>query len=202
MLQYDDVTKKDIDEMIRLYRKYLNDGEPIIDQITDNYYSGSFVGVKCINDNGKIIGVLSGYKGLDFTCGHDELAADIRTRYPEAMIYTTEMLVVRPEYRHQGVAAGLVNQFNDRISKTDAQYLLVELWREPTGRVPGRVILSELGGEVEHRYIPMFYKNLADYGLTCPICGVECVCGADICLLKLNGRIRSLDDAKYQKSVN
>lgn len=186
MHRIETVTKEDIGMMIRLYRQCLNDGEPIQEQIEKGFYSGSFIGVKCIGDNGEIMGVFTAFKGIAFTCEHRELVTYFRSKYPKESIYTAEMLVVSPKWRHLGIAQALVEAFNEKLQETDATYLLIELWREPTGRIPGRVVLGIIGGEVEHLYKPYFYKELASYGLTCPICGPVCQCGADICLLKLN----------------
>lgn len=174
--------------MIQLYRQYLNDGNPIDEQIRKGFYSDDFIGVKCVDEDGSIVGVFTAFKGVAFTCGHEDLVDYFQTRYPEASIYTAEMIVVLPKWRHLGIAQLLVEAFNTKLRETDATYLLIELWREPTGRIPGRVVLGIIGGEVEHLYKPHFYDDLESYGLTCPICGRTCKCGADICLLELESQ--------------
>ncbi len=190
MHRIETITEEDIGMMVQLYRQYLNDGEPIENQIRRGFYSDNFVGVKCVGEDGRIMGVFTAFKGIAFTCEHQELVAYFYTKYPNQSIYTAEMLVVLPKWRHLGVARLLVEAFTQKLVQTDATYLLIELWREPTGRIPGRVVLGVIGGEEEHLYRPHFYENLEAYGLTCPICGKICKCGADICLLKLDKKTK------------
>jgi len=186
MLQYLNIEISDLPELTSIYRRYLNDGESIERQLERGMTSGGFIGVKCVAD-GEICGVFSAFKGIEFTCGHDELVKSLKDKYKDAVIYTTEMIVVLPNFRHQGIAHEMVKRFKEQINQTNAEYLLIELWRKPSGRVPGRVVLNVLGGEVEYAHYPMFYKDLSKYELTCPICGVACICGADISMLKLTG---------------
>jgi len=185
MPKYERIQEADLEAMTAIYKRYLNKGESIGSQIRQGFYESQFVGVKCIDKTGGICGIISGFKGIRFTCGHEELVNKIKKKYKDESIYTTEMLVVLPGKRHQGIGEELVRRFKKQLDQTDAKYLLSELWRKPGGKVPGKVIVEVLGNEVEHWYLANFYKDLAKYKLTCPICGENCICGADISLIKL-----------------
>lgn len=198
MFHYKKVEALDIPDMIKLYKIYLNDGEIIDEQITKDFYTDGFIGIKCVDEHNKMIGVVSAFPGVEFTCGHEALVEEIKALYKGHCIYTTEMIVVIPEFRHLNIGEQMINHFHVALDRTKADYFITELWKEPSGRVPGRLITNILGGEVKHYSIPLFYEALASYGLTCPICGDTCVCGAEISIIDLHqeGRVKSYERSK------
>lgn len=184
MFQYLPLEESDFEIMVELYKKYLNDGELIDQHLKEGMESDGYIGFKCVSEGGEVCGLFTAGAGIDFTCGHLDLAEKIRTDYPYTSIYTADMLVVKPEYRQYGIAAELVLKLRDKLHECGVDFFLAELWRVPDGRLPGKVVL-EVGKEIEHTFYPNFYKDIAKYGLSCPICGKDCICGADICLMEL-----------------
>lgn len=202
MFQYLPLDISDLPIMVELYKKYLNDGPSIEGYLKEGFESDGYIGFKCLDEYDNVCGVFSTRIGIDFTCEHFALVNKIKENHSNKKIYTADMLVVLPEYRHFGIAYELVLKLKNKLIEYEVDLFLVELWREPDGRLPGKVILDWLGKEIEHTFYPDFYKDIAKYELTCPICGTNCICGADICLIELikdNGRFM---DEHSKKKVN
>lgn len=185
MYKYDALTKEDLPVIIEFYNEFLNGGKGVEKHLNEAVISNEYFGVKCIDLNGKICGIFSSYKGIEFTCEHLALVEKLENKYKNKDIYTLDMMAVLPEHRNKGIAYQLGLKLKDMLLEKKAELLMAELWRQPDGKLPGKVILDCLGHEIEHEYYPNFYIELEKYELSCPICGVPCICGADICILDL-----------------
>lgn len=185
MYKYTPLEKSDLPEIIKFYKEYLNGGHGVEIHLEEVFDSKDYMGVKCIDSQGTIFGIFSAYKGVEFTCGHLDLVEELENKYKDKNIYTLDMMAVLPEHRNEGIAFKLGLQLKEMLLNRKVQILMAELWRQPTGKLPGKVILDSIGHELEHNYFPDFYLELEKYELSCPICGVPCKCGADVCLLAL-----------------
>lgn len=185
MYKYIPLAKTDLPVIIKFYKEFLNGGRGVEEHLNQAIVSKEYFGIKCIDLNGEICGIFSAYKGIEFTCAHFDLVEKLEHRYKNKNIYTLDMMAVLPEHRNEGIAYELGLKLKDMLLEKKAELLMAELWRQPDGKLPGKVILDSIGHEIEHNYYPGFYTELEKYELSCPICGVPCICGADICILDL-----------------
>lgn len=185
MYKYVYLTKEDLPIIINFYKEFLNGGIGVDKHIQRAMESNNYIGVKCLDSEGNTYGVFSAYRGIEFTCGHLDLIKELQEKYKNKNVYTLDMMAVLPNHRNEGIAYELGLRLKDLLLENKAEILMAELWRQPDGKLPGKVILDSIGHELEHSHFSNFYEELEKYELTCPICGVPCKCGADICLLDL-----------------
>lgn len=177
--------REDLPDLIKLYRGYLNDGEAIDSYLRDGMESDGYLAVKCVCD-GKTVGIISAKKGLDFTCGHEDLIERIYDKWGSDGIYCGEMLAVLPQYRKMGIAKALTQKLAEALVSAGARYLVLEEWhRSIEDDIPATGIVKYLGNAETICTDRNFYKDIAKYGLTCPECGAECHCGAKIIIITL-----------------
>lgn len=184
MIQYSEIEKKDLKEIINIYEKYLNSGKYIRKSIRDAFISKDFIGYKAC-DGERIIGFFTGQGGIAFTYPHPELEQEILEFAAGRKIYTPDGLYVAEEYRNKGIAAELILRMRESIRNKDVELALVELWIYPDRTVPAKIPLKGIGRAVYQKKVPMFYHKLKEYGVKCPICGDDCKCGVLIQLLEL-----------------
>lgn len=185
MFTYSLVCRNDLPDLIKLYRGYLNDGDAIDRYIRGNFETDGYIAVKCVCD-GKTVGVISANKGLEFTCGHEDLIEKIYKELGNKDIYCGEMLAVLPEFRNQGIAKGLAQRLAEELKEKKARYLVLEEWQRSIEHdTPANGIVKYLGTSETVCIDPEFYKDLAKYGLTCPQCGQNCTCGAKVIIITL-----------------
>lgn len=185
MYSYGFLTEEDREIIISFYEEFLNGGKGVRKHIEELMGNNNYIGIKCIDSEGLVCGIFSAYRGVEFTCGHLDLVQEIQYKYENRNIYTLDMMVVLPSHRNEGIAYELGLQLKKVLQSHRAELLMAELWRQPDGKLPGKVILDSIGHQLEHNYFPDFYEELERYELNCPICGVPCRCGADICILDL-----------------
>lgn len=184
MLNYEKVTENDLDELIKFYRIYLNDGSNVDKYVSEGINSEHFVGYKCCSD-GKMVGVLTARYGIDFTYPHKELNDDISALCKGKSIYTLDAIAVIPEYRKSGVASEITRLVMKQIKEYGGELSLMEMWIHPNGYIPVYKMFDVYGKYIYNKEVPLFYKDLKRYGFTCPICGEECRCGALIRVMEL-----------------
>jgi GNAT superfamily N-acetyltransferase len=195
MLIYESVTPEDARELDSLYERYLNSGDAILPWIENGVCIPGYCGVKCLDD-GKIVGVMSARPGVDFTCGHYELAREIETQWQGGRLYTIDICVVISSHRKRGIAKALIKRLGEKLIETGCTHVVAELWlrgREDAGdehRSPVLPLFQRHWGEM-HRIgeFSDFYRELDKYGMTCPYCGGgECICGAIVGIFELKER--------------
>ena len=184
MIEYSEIIRDDLGEVIALYEKYLNSGEYIERSMRKAFDSEEYIGYKAC-DNGRIVGFFCGQKEIEFTYPHPELEKEIRYFAGNRKLYTPDGLLILDEYRKHGIAGELIRRMKKCLLEKQIELALVELWIYPDGTIPARTPLKDIGEAVYEKRISMFYSRLREYGITCPICGAECKCGALIQLLEV-----------------
>ncbi len=184
MLEYLDFCKEDIDTLTEYYSRYLNDGEGLIDFIRTAAEGDGYFGSKAV-ENGTIVGFFTFQLGMMFTYPRPDLIEKLEKRTGGKKTVTVDTLVVLPEKRGKGVAGSLRERNSRLLKERGISFMLAESWIYPDGRVPSFRVYADMGRIVFEEKIPLFYKDLGKYGITCPICGSECRCGADILLTEL-----------------
>lgn len=194
MLEYKKLGFSDEDIATEYYETYLNAGPSVRDYIRTGLRTEGFVGYKCVDtETGKTIGVMSARPGIEFTCDHPELVEMVEERWGTQGVYTVDLQVVEPAYRKHGVGKQLAVLLQQGLRENHAVCMVLELWiRHWEHDVPALHNMQNAWGDtniVTLTVVDDFYKNLADYGLTCPECGTDCKCGALIAVLVLDGSL-------------
>jgi hypothetical protein len=143
-----------------------------------------YVGFKAVCE-GKIVGLVSGRSGIDFTYPHPELEEDIYNQFKNVTLYTPDALIVSQKCRNEGISKKLGDLFIDSLKRKKVQYILTELWIHTDGNIPALNPVSRWGTPVYTKELPLFYDKLSDYGMKCPLCGSNCKCGALVQVLKI-----------------
>lgn len=190
MLDYKRLTPSDEDIVTQYYETYLNSGPSIRGYVRTGLNAPGFVGFKCVDtETGKFVGMISARPGIEFTCEHPELVAMVEDRWGKEGLYSGDMIVVDPAYRKHGVGRQLAILLREGLRENHAVCMVMELWlRHREGDVPALHPLQNAWKDfniITLTVVKNFYKDLADYGLTCPECGTECKCGALIAALVL-----------------
>lgn len=184
-LKYQEITSEDEEQVVQLYSKYLNSGNYIAKHVHSEILSPEFVGFKVV-DGERIVGIVSGVKGIVFTYPHEDLEEEIKSKYTDRIIYTVDSMIVEEEYRHYGIATELGHYFVKELYNRGVDIMLTELWIKPDGSIPAMSVVACWKNCIEQRDIPMFYENLDKFEMECPICGSRCICGARIRLIKVD----------------
>ncbi len=186
MLVYSNITSDDFAPMLALYERFLNAGEGISRHLGESMNTPGYLGVKCM-DSDVMAGVISAAPGIEFTCGHEDIAAQIQARWRGKSVYTGDMLAVLPEYRGRGIARKLSESWREELMRHGCEILILEGWRRTNeGDVPMSGILKYLGEHTTFGEYPDFYIESERYGVVCPECGKHCRCGARICVVEIN----------------
>ncbi len=189
IITYDVITEEDADEVARLYAEHLNSGDSVEEHVKEGIKSPDFIGFKAVC-NGKIVGMLTGRGGVDFTYPHPELEERLSKYWEGKKVYTPDSVVVLKEYRHHNIFNELGARLVPTIYERGYEILLTELWIYPNGNVPAEATVRHWGELVHKEDIPMFYKDNEKYGIICPICGKTCTCGARIIIMDVDGDIK------------
>ncbi len=177
MIRYSEIRQGDIRQVVRRYEQYLNSGEYIRNDILEAFRASGYVGYKA-EDGGRIVGIVSGRRGIAFTYPHPELGEELSGYAGCRGVYTVDCLLVLPEYRHTGIARNLIYCIRRWLKGIKTELVLAEIWMYPDASVPAAAAFAHLGRTVFHRALPEFYKENETYGIECPICGKHCCCGA------------------------
>jgi GNAT superfamily N-acetyltransferase len=186
------VTREDADSVSRLYEEYLNGGGDIAQWLDSGLRMPGYCGVKCV-EGGQLVGIVSARPGVEFTCGHHGLVREIEARWSGHKLYTADMGLVVPSHRGRGIAKTLMGLARDALLELGCSHIVAELWLRgaPGGSrehsSPILPIVRECWGElIEVGEFPDFYRELKEYGMTCPYCGAgDCVCGAAVYVAEL-----------------
>lgn len=185
------IEESDLEEVSKLYFKYLNGGDYIKEQIEVEIKSKDFIGFKAKADN-KIVALAYGTRGMGFTYPRKDIESDLLDyirnydkTFEESKIFSSDALLVLPDFRHNGLANKLMLLLRESLIKTGYKYVFVEMWRHIDGFVPAEAPHDLLGEVIYRKEYLNFYNKLIDFGITCPICGRDCKCGAQIEIIKL-----------------
>lgn len=172
--------EEDIKEALKLHSKYIDSGMEV-----DEHYMGlatekQYIGIQCVNEEGKMVGSLIYTPGISFSAKHDEIKEDIEQRYPNKIFYTGDVLVIDKAYRNMGLTKPMIEAGRKELKKHGAEYVVGELWIHPDGKIPASMLPSYFKS-AKHLYnVPDFYKEYYNIKIKCPVCGDHCKCGAAI----------------------
>ena len=176
-MRYLPLRGEDISEVTELYARWLNGGQSIRDDIFRAWDAGAYFGTRAVL-RGQTAGIFTMREGLEFTYPHPELEAEVLEQAHGRKIYTSDALLVLPEYRDEGIAHRLIHDTIRQLRQREPGVVLTEIWIYANGKCPAREPLETMGRVFWRKRVPGFYRYLDRYGITCPICGKNCVCGA------------------------
>lgn len=176
-MRYEEITPADYNEVCEIYEAYLNSGDYIKDEIRESMENQDFIGLKAV-DGETVAGMCFGSAGIRLTYPHPELEAELQAAAGDRKVFTFDALAVRPEYRGQHISIELLTRLAALIRSRGYPVTLSEMWVYPDGDIPVVPLLPHIGKPLYETRAEGFYKDLAKYGLECPICGKNCVCNA------------------------
>ncbi len=183
-MKYLPISEADIPEIISLYAKHLNEGESISASISSAWENGSYMGF-IAKENGETAGFMTVRRGIAFTYPHPDLEAEIAEISKGKKIAYCDALLVLPKNREEGTAHELAAKVKEFLRNMGVELFLSEIWIYPDGTSPAQKVFESVGTVVWKERSDDFYRDLASYGMSCPICGTDCVCGAWIELMEL-----------------
>ncbi len=176
-MEYSRITSDDIPQIIDYTQRFLTNGEEIREEIELSVEEGNYFGIKA-TDGKEIVGFLTIKKGVQFTVPHPGLEREIRRITNPGCVYYVDGIWVSEDYRHHGISCGLVKRTGSFVKQLGGDYIFIEEWIYPDGHIPVKDVISKWGTPVYEKEVPLFYKDMKKYGMTCPICGSNCKCGA------------------------
>lgn len=180
MIEYMDTTSEDYDEIADLAEKYLTHGSAIKEEIHRKDAEGRYFGVKAVED-GEIVGFYTYVDDcIEFTVPHPELEQRIAELAGDEKIITGDAIFISPNHQRRGIGMEVSRRVSEHARRRGGKLFITEAWVHPDGSIPSRKAFLCNGEVVFEETIPMFYQGLDQLGLECPICGKNCVCGAQI----------------------
>ena len=178
-VRFENATRADLPELMRFCERFLTTGEHDLTRLEDAFDTGRYLACKAMSQ-GKALAFMAASAGISFTYPHPALEAEIRAFAHGRRIWTFDAAVVLPEYRGRGLISGLFQQMLRQLRARGVELIISENWIYPDGHIPVIKHSERFGRIVFQREIPGFYREFPRYGLRCPICGENCVCGARI----------------------
>lgn len=179
------IREEDAGAIEQLYETYLNSGGYIRSHVLEGIRSRDYIGYRAVQD-AATVGFVSGRSGIDFTCPHPWLEADLRKRFPEKEMYSPDALAVAGSCRRRHVAGRLWERLLQDVRQKGFQLLVMELWVYPDGSIPAEAVVSKTGKAVFEKTVAGFYRDAGKYGIECPVCGKNCACGAKIKVMDIS----------------
>ena len=184
-MEYVEIEKDDVRTIAELSEANLTHGDTIINRILEDVREGRYYGVKAI-ENGKMAGFYTYVDdSIEFTTPQSELEKKIAEIADGGKVVTGDSIFIYPEFQHRGLGQELARRVSGLARAHGGKYFITEAWIHPDGSIPSHKALLCNGEVVFEKVIPMFYKDIWKLGMECPICGRNCVCGAEIQLHKL-----------------
>lgn len=178
-MEYRDFTEADIERYISDYNKYLNEGVLTADKVKKALARDEYFG-SIAEENGEIAGYFTFTDGIAFTYPHKRLQEKVKNAAGSRHINTADALLVIPGFRGRGVATGLAERNKRLLTERKQELFLTEIWIYPDGQSPAKMVYDRMGKVVWSETIPLFYNEAQKYGISCPLCGKNCRCGAYI----------------------
>ena len=176
-MEYQEITERDLPRVTELCARYLTEGQVIADEMYAGWSRGDCLGYKAVVD-GRIIGLLTVRRGIQLTYPHPELERELREFVGDRPVCCGDAILILPEYRGRGIHDRLTLAVRRELRRQGVKLMLTENWIYPDGRVPSKKGAALFGRLVYEKVVPDFYRDLKRYGMRCPICGENCVCGA------------------------
>ena len=184
MIRYEKITEDDLEAIVSFYQRYLNSGDYMKEQLQREILRKDFRGYKAI-DGETAVGFCYGKDGLELTYPHEELEAHVLEAAKNHKVHYVDAMVIDEGYRNRGISAELVRLYKEELIKDGYDATFGEIWIYPDGRMPSHRPMTGFGKAFWEYEEPYFYKDLGRYGLTCPICGANCICGAKLTLYNI-----------------
>ncbi|MBR4759741.1 MAG: GNAT family N-acetyltransferase [Lachnospiraceae bacterium] len=184
MIEISSITSDDLPQITRYYETYLNSGETVRAAIRNAFEKGICYGCKAVSD-GEVAGYFTFQDGISLTCPQPDAQKQIAKLAAGMNVVTVDALMVGKEYRGCGIAGQMAKWNKEMLLRRGIEAFLVEIWVYPDGSSPARAIYEKMGQSLWRRQIPMFYKDAHRYGISCPICGSRCVCGAVLEIIRV-----------------
>lgn len=184
MIDYREIKASDVDEVTRLYSKYLNGGDSISRSIEKAWKNGEYMGYVAEVD-GKTAGIFTMRDGIVFTYPHPDIEAELAEFTKGKKIAYCDALLVLPEFREHGAGDTLAKMSAELLKARGYDFMMAEIWIYPDGRSPAKPVFEIMGKPIFTKRFDGFYRDLDKYKMSCPVCGKRCVCGAWVEIIEL-----------------
>lgn len=186
MYGYSPMTRDDLRDAVMFYETYLNAGACVKRRLGRWLGDGAYAGYVCRGADGSTAGMASALPGVHFTTPHPRARRAVLKRCADGPVYTLDMIAVAGDQRHNGISRALADRLVPDLIGRGARYLAMELWILPDGRIPAEAAFFPRWGETVYlEDFSRFYEDLPRYGMTCPLCGGDCACGARVRVIRL-----------------
>ena len=177
MITYSKVTKDDLKQITEYYETYLNSGEAVRSSIRSAFERGEYFGFKAV-DGDKVAGYFTFQEGVLLTYPHEDYERELKNAIGNRHAVTVDALMVDRDYRGRGIAKELARRNLEDLRSRGVELFCVEIWVYPDGSIPAKNVYEAMGKPIYHKLATKFYKDAHEYGISCPICGERCECGA------------------------
>lgn len=184
MLTYAKIEKSDNAEIIELYKKYINYGDGIVENLNLVLNNDTTFGCKCC-DGEKIVGLIIAEKGIAFTGGRMDFTENIIRDSCSKDVFTGTAFIVLEEYRKQGIASKLTCFLLDEMRLKKIEYFALDMWVYPNGITPALLVTRQAKKCYDYGEVKNFYADNYKQNIFCPVCGEKCRCSARIMLLQI-----------------
>ena len=178
------ITLDDLDALVSLHDEYLNYGEGIRPHFDAILRDPENIALK-YTINGEIVGILIYTKGIELSGSHSDLVAELKNLAAGRNVYTGDAVLVTREVRSLGVADKLCAAMLREQRRRGVELVVHEFWVYPDGHVPARRMCEAYEKRIFLGRFENFYKDFHHFGYICPICGIDCVCAAELYLAKV-----------------
>ncbi len=183
MISFRKMLPTDYDLVLDWYQRYLNSGEYIVKTLSQDMVNPEYIGFIMEDDN-ECIGIVSAKPNISFTYPKKDLENEIMSYVGDRPIFTLDTIAIDERYRGRQLSYTLGKLLIDSLKDKGIELLLTEYWMIPDGDIPANRFLQKLTKQIYSKKIPMFYTELSNYNMLCPVCGNECVCGAEVLVLE------------------
>lgn len=185
MISFRKILPTDYNLVLQWYQRYLNSGEYIAETLYKDMTNEEYVGF-VMEDKENCVGIISAKPNISFTYPKKELEEEIMNHIGSRRIFTLDSIVIDEKFRGRHLSCTLGKLLIDALKGIGVELLLVEYWILVNGDIPADRFLKKFTKQIYSKKIPMFYDQLNDYNIECPICGKQCVCGAEVLVLEFH----------------
>ncbi len=184
-MEYLEIKPEEFDEIAKEIERQLTHGKVIIDEIKRKCEEGRYFGIKAV-ENGELAGFYTYVDDvIECTVPHPELEKEIEEFAAGEKVTTGDAIFIHPNFQRRGLGMELARRVSAHAKSKGAKYFITEAWIHPNGSIPSHKAFLCNGEVVWEKTIPLFYKDMDKLGMECPICGKNCICGAELQLHKL-----------------
>ena len=178
------ITLDDICTIVALYCKHLNYGDGVRPHFERVLSDPDNIALKYTVD-GEIAGFYIYTKGIHLSCQHPELQEKLVKLSEGKKVYTGDAVFVKREYRRLSTLMKGRDAMLAELRRRNVELVVHELWVHPDGHVPAGIMTRIFRKNIFLGRQEKFYKDFHLAGFICPICGINCICAADIYLCEV-----------------